>query len=262
MLSSNQSRFIFALMLTFIILTPCVISVSNTNTSIAPKNTMELAAPTITGLTLYEYENGSVGETLEYDAFDANPKNYSVTVDGSDYDSGIWDGGSITVLLVYLYTRNLIDSIPQEFTFVVTVFNDAEESASITTTVSIIQDVTGPIIEQPANITYEEGSFGNEIQWNITESNPDFYNISRLSNEPSSNSTVMETGRSRLPKAGALSKSFIIEAIWEKVMRLKSPFMFSIALRITRLLGAIWIRRSFGIESATSFSFEYKRISS
>jgi len=194
MLSSNQSRFIFALMLTFIILTPCVISVSNTNTSIAPANTMELAAPTITGLTLYEYENGSVGETLEYDAFDANPKNYSVTVDGSDYDSGTWDGGSITVLLVYLYTRNLIDSIPQEFSFVVTVFNDAEESASITTTVSIIQDVTAPIIGQPANITYEEGSFGNEIQWNITESNPDFYNISRVSNEPTSNTTVLETG--------------------------------------------------------------------
>ena len=194
MLSSNQSRFIFALMLTFIILAPCVISVSNTNFSMAPTDTMELAAPTITGLTFYEYENGSVGETLEYDAFDANPKNYSVTVDGSDYDSATWDGGSITVYLVYLYTRDLIDSIPQEFTFVVTVFNDAEESASITTTVSIIQDVTAPIIEQPLNITYEEGNFGNEIQWNITESNPDFYNISRVSNEPTSNNTVIETG--------------------------------------------------------------------
>ena len=155
---------------------------------------MELAAPTITGLTFYEYENGSVGETLEYDAYDANPKNYSVTVDGSDYDSGIWDGDSITVYLVYLYTRDLIESLPQEFTFLVTVFNDAEESASIATTVSVIQDVTAPIIEQPANITYEEGRFGNEIQWNITESNPDFYNISKVSNEPSSNSTVLETG--------------------------------------------------------------------
>ena len=194
MLSSNQSRFIFALMLTFIILAPCVISVSNSNFSMAPTDTMELAAPTITGLTFYEYENGSVGETLEYDAFDANPKNYSVTVDGSDYDSATWDGGSITVYLVYLYTRDLIDSIPQEFTFVATVFNDAEESASITTTVSIIQDVTAPIIEQPLNITYEEGNFGNEIQWNITESNPDFYNISRVSNEPTSNNTVLETG--------------------------------------------------------------------
>ncbi len=194
MLSSNHRRFIFALMLAFIVLSPCVISVSNTNFSITPTTTMELAAPTITGLTFYEYENGSVGETLEYDAFDADPKNYSVTIDGSDYDSGFWDGDSITVYLVYLYTRDLIDSIPQEFTFVVTVFNQAEESASITTTVSIIQDVTGPIIEQPANITYEEGSFGNEIQWNITESNPDFYNISRQSNEPTSNFTVMETG--------------------------------------------------------------------
>jgi len=169
MLSSNHRRFIFALMLTFIVLT-------------------------ITGLTFYEYENGSVGETLEYEAFDADPKNWSATVDGADYDSSIWDGGTITVYLAYLYTRDLIDSIPIEFTFVVTVFNQAEESESITTTVRIIEDVTGPIIEQPANITYEEGSFGNEIQWNITESNPDFYNISRLSNEPGTNFTVLESG--------------------------------------------------------------------
>ncbi|MHA1614162.1 MAG: hypothetical protein ACTSYJ_04910 [Candidatus Thorarchaeota archaeon] len=194
MLSSNHRRFIFALMLTFIVLSPCVISVSNTNLAIAPTNSMELAAPTITGLTFYEYENGSVGETLEYEAFDADPKNWSATVDGADYDSSIWDGGTITVYLAYLYTRDLIDSIPIEFTFVVTVFNQAEESESITTTVRIIEDVTGPIIEQPANITYEEGSFGNEIQWNITESNPDFYNISRLSNEPGTNFTVLESG--------------------------------------------------------------------
>ncbi len=194
MLSSNHSRFIFALMLTLIVLSPYVTSVSHVDFSITPVATMELAAPSITGLTFYEYENGTIGETLEYDAFDADPKNYSVTVDGSDYDSGIWDGSTITVYLVYLNTRDLIVTLPQDFTFVVTVFNQAEESDSITTTVRVILDVSAPDITQPANITYEEGSFGNEIQWNITESNPDFYNISRQSNEPGTNFTVLETG--------------------------------------------------------------------
>jgi hypothetical protein len=121
MQSSNQSRFIFALMLTLIILSPCVTSVSNTNFALSPSSTMELAAPTISGLTFYEFENGSSGETLEYDAFDADPLNYSVTVDGSDYDSGLWDGDSITVYLVYLYTMDLINSLPQDFIFVVPV---------------------------------------------------------------------------------------------------------------------------------------------
>ncbi|TFG95069.1 hypothetical protein E4H12_14025, partial [Candidatus Thorarchaeota archaeon] len=194
MLSSNQSRFIVALMLTLIVLSPSVTGVSNTNFIITPSRTLTLAAPTITGPTLFEYENGTKGEIIEYDAFDADPRNWSATVDGSDYDSGLWDGGSITVYLVYLRTRGLINTLPQEFTFVVSVFNMANESDSVTTTVRVIQDTTAPIITQPANITYEEGRFGNEIQWNITESNPDFYNISRISNEPGTNSSVLETG--------------------------------------------------------------------
>ncbi|MHA1289364.1 MAG: hypothetical protein ACTSPB_18405, partial [Candidatus Thorarchaeota archaeon] len=194
MLSSNQSRFIFAVMLTLIVLSPCVTSVSNTNFIMTPIGTMELAAPTITGPTSLEIENGTIGETIDYDAFDTDPKNYSVTVDGSDYDSGIWDGDTITVYLVYLQTRGLITALPQEFVFEVTVFNNANEFASISTTVNIILDTNAPNITQPTNITYEEGSFGNEIQWNITESNPDFYNISRTSNEPTSNSSVVETG--------------------------------------------------------------------
>ena len=160
----------------------------------APSGSMELAAPTITGPTSYEIENGTMGETIEYEAFDADPKNYSVTVDGDDYDSGIWGGSTVIVYLVWLRTRGLIDTVPQDFTFEITVFNNADESYSITTTVSVIQDIAAPIVEQPANITYEEGSFGNEIQWNITESNPDFYNISRTSNEATSNNTILESG--------------------------------------------------------------------
>ena len=194
MLSSNLTRFIFAFMLTLIILSPSVTSVSNIDASLAPATIMELAAPTITGPTLYEFQNGTVADTIEYDAFDEDPKNWSVTVDGSAYTSSSWDGDSVTVLLVYLRTRNLIVTVPQDFTFVITVFNQAEESASITTTVRVIQDEVAPDITQPANITYEEGQFGNVIQWNITEYNPDFYNISRYSNEPSSNSSVLENG--------------------------------------------------------------------
>lgn len=155
---------------------------------------MDLAAPTITGPTYFEFENGTVGRTIEYNAYDPAPKNWSVTVDGSDYTESSWNGGNVTVLLIYLITRNLIVTVPQDFIFVITVFNQASESASITTTVHVIQDVTAPEITQPANITYEEGRFGNIIRWNITESNPDFYNISRYSNELGTNFSVMETG--------------------------------------------------------------------
>ena len=194
MLSSNHSRLIFALTLTIIVLSPCVTTVSNTNLALIPSVHMEIAAPTISGPATYQFENGTVEETIEYQASAANPKNYSVTVDGASYESGTWDGGTITVHLVYLRTRDLITSLPKDFDFEVTVFNEANESASTSTTVTVIQDVLAPIIVQPANITYEVGSFGHDIRWNITESNPDFYNISRTSNEPVSNASTLESG--------------------------------------------------------------------
>jgi len=194
MLSSKGSRFIIALMLTWFVLSPCVLTVTNIDYSADPINKMETAAPTISGPTFYQFENGSRGDKLVYHAYDASPKNYSVTVDGKDYLSGLWDGENITVLLVYLYTLDMITTLPQDFQFLVTVFNEAGESASASTTVRVIQDVTAPIIKQPANITYEYGSFGHKIQWNITESNPDFYNITRYSNETANNFTVIEYG--------------------------------------------------------------------
>lgn len=181
-------------MLTLLVLSPYVTGISKTNPMATPSNHMELAAPTISGPATYQFENGTIGETIEYTASDSNPKNYSVTVDGDNYESGTWDGGTITVHLVYLQNRDLIVSLPQDFDFEVTVFNEANESASASTTVTVIQDVLAPIIDQPANITYEVGSFGHEIHWNITESNPDFYNISRTSNEPVSNASTLESG--------------------------------------------------------------------
>jgi len=155
---------------------------------------MEPAAPTITGPASYQFENGSVGETLIYDTFDANPKNYTVTVNASSYDSGVWVSGKLTVNLIYLYTRHMITALPMQFNFEVTVNNIANESASTQTALRVILDETAPIIQQHENITYEVGSFGHEINWNVTESNPDYYNVTRTSNESTSNYTQIASG--------------------------------------------------------------------
>jgi hypothetical protein len=194
MVSLNRRRILIALMFTWFVLTPYVVSVGNINLSFTPINKIELSAPTITGPTFYQYENGSVGETLVYDVYDQNPKNYTVTVNGSSYDDGLWSSGKLTVYLVYLYTRHMITSLPMQFNFQVTLYNQAEESASIQTTVRVIADVLPPLIQQLDNITYEVGSFGHEINWNVTESNPDFYNVTRVSNEPTSNYTEIASG--------------------------------------------------------------------
>lgn len=194
MVTLGRRNIAIVFMLAWLVLSPYALTTDNFGLSINPISTMELAAPTITGPSFFEFENGSIGHTVVYQASDPNPKNYTVTVDGSELTTGLWDGDNITVFLAWLYQDDWIDTLPKELTMICTVFNDQEESASATTTISVILDETAPIIAQPLNITYEVGSFGWEIQWNITESNPDFYNISRTSNEPVNNATVLESG--------------------------------------------------------------------
>jgi hypothetical protein len=183
-----------AIMLGLLVFSPYALTTGQINQSFDPLVTFELAAPTITGPSTYQFENGSVGHIITYEASDPNPKNYTVFVGNHELDTGLWDGGDITVYLAWLYRDDLVETLPQVLTMVCTVYNQEGESASATTTITIILDESAPIIAQPSNITYEYGSFGHEILWNITESNPDFYNISRTSNEPTSNSTVLEFG--------------------------------------------------------------------
>ena len=182
------------LMLGWLVLSPYALTTGTIGHSYDPTTQMELAAPTISGPSTYQFENGTIGKTIIYHASDPNPKNYTVTVDGEEIDSGIWDGDDIIVYIVWLYSEGLIDELPKELTMVCTVYNDEGESASATTIITVILDETAPLISQPENITYEVGSFGHEIRWNITESNPDFYNITRTSNEPTNNATVIESG--------------------------------------------------------------------
>jgi hypothetical protein len=194
MVSLGRRNFALIFVLAWLVMSPYALTTSNIEPAYSPIDRMELAAPTVTGPSYYEFENGTVGHTLVYHASDPDPKNFSVTVDGADFYSGFWAGGDIIVFLVQLYLGGYIDTLPQDLDFNCTVFNNQDESASATTLVRVLPDTTAPLIEQPENITYEEGSFGNEILWNITEANPEFYNITRQSNEPGTNFSVIESG--------------------------------------------------------------------
>lgn len=194
MVSLKRRNIAIAVILAWFVLSPYVLTTNNVSHSYDRIASMELAAPTISGPSTYQFENGTIGRTIVYHASDPDPKNYSVTANGIRLDYGFWEGGAITVYLAWLYQQNLVDTLPKEITMVCTVFNQEGESASATTIITVILDETSPIIAQPANITYEAGSFGHEIRWNITESNPDFYNVSRISNEPTSNESIIVSG--------------------------------------------------------------------
>jgi len=193
MVSKRSHCAIIALVLTWLVLQPAIggtIASSNRSSS----QTFFVASISINSPPDLTFENGSLNELIRWSPDAPNPKNYSVTRDGEVYRRGIWTGSDITVFLNHLYVEDLLDEpseVPSDFVFNCTVFNQDDESAWDVVIVHVIPDESAPIIAQPDNITYEEGSFGHEIKWNITETNPDFFNITRISNEPTSNETVI-----------------------------------------------------------------------
>ncbi|MGV9103307.1 MAG: hypothetical protein ACOC3C_04240, partial [Candidatus Thorarchaeota archaeon] len=154
------------------------------------------AAPTISGPADFSFENGSLGETITWNTTASDPKNYSVTRDGEVYEEDDWDGSNITIDLDHLYEENLTYSVPVSFDFECTVFNIHNESASDSVVVTVIADEAAPVVEVSSNFGdhYEEGSFGHKLTWQVNETNPDFYNITRQSNWPSDNFTTIESG--------------------------------------------------------------------
>ncbi|MFW9968045.1 MAG: hypothetical protein ACFFEA_12900 [Candidatus Thorarchaeota archaeon] len=196
MLTTRKHSVIIALILTWLVLQPAIGGTLAIDTPSQSKS-YSVASISIDDSPDLTFENGSLNEVIHWSPESPNPKNYSITRDGEVYRQAPWSGSDITVFLNHLYVEDLLDEpseVPSDFVFNCTVFNQDEESAWDVVIVHVILDEAAPIIAQPENITYEEGSFGHEIRWNITESNPDFYNLTRKSNEPTSNDTVMMSG--------------------------------------------------------------------
>ncbi|UCH04235.1 MAG: hypothetical protein JSW05_11765, partial [Candidatus Thorarchaeota archaeon] len=61
------------------------------------------AAPTIDSPSDITLENGSIGVTIEWRPIDPNPKNFTVTRNGTIHDEQVWHGDSIIVYLNHLY---------------------------------------------------------------------------------------------------------------------------------------------------------------
>ncbi len=136
-------------------------------------------APIINHPADISYEVGSTGHFITWNATDPAPKSYNITRNGTLLLSTSWDGSPITVDVNGLDVGTYI--------YTCTVMNENNETASDSVTVTVYPDTRAPIIVGNANITYEYGSEGNTIQWNITESNPDYYNITM-------NNTIVEEG--------------------------------------------------------------------
>jgi hypothetical protein len=201
MLSKQRRSMIFATLIALLVFSPVVAGLFGRESPPSPTQTFFVAQLEITHPADMVFENGSLGKQIVWNVTTENPKNFTVTRDGDVYDSGSYDGGLIVVDLNHLYEENLTKTLPVTFTFVCTVFDMSDESISDSVQVQVIADVLAPIIVPTidsvygaTNASYEVGSFGHTITWNITESNPSTFNVTRWSNETTSNFTVLEAG--------------------------------------------------------------------
>ncbi|MHA1950277.1 MAG: hypothetical protein ACW987_10415 [Candidatus Thorarchaeota archaeon] len=109
-------------------------------------------------------------KNITWNPSDANPSSYEVFDDEVSWQSGSWDGSAITVQLssLGLGSHNIT----------LAVWDAAGYSASDQVDVNVL-DGTLPLIDKPANVTYNEGTPGNSITWDPTDAHPSSYIIYR-----------------------------------------------------------------------------------
>ncbi|KKN08829.1 hypothetical protein LCGC14_1052760 [marine sediment metagenome] len=126
------------------------------------------------------YEEGTTGYSIKWTATDNNPGNYVTYKDGVEVDSGSWTSG-------VLITINVDGLTVGSYNYTIVVKNAYDNSATDTVIV-IVEDTTDPVVDIPADITYEEGTTGHSIKWTATDNNPGNYIIYKDGDEVDSGS--------------------------------------------------------------------------
>ncbi len=130
----------------------------------------DTTAPDIDSIPNILYELGSTGNVITWSPTDLSPESYEIYLDGSVIEEASWDGSPIDLntdgLMVGTY----------EFKIVV---SDSSGNVANDRVLVTVSDSTKPAVSSSSDIVYELGSNGNHIKWNVTELDPDHYDIYR-----------------------------------------------------------------------------------
>ncbi len=118
------------------------------------------------------YTEGTTGYSIIWTGTDDNPDYYWIYRDGALVSSGSWSSG---VGIAY-NVDGLINGV-YNFTILITDFDGL--SVSDTVWVTVTSAPIPPIIDQPDDITYTEGTTSYSIVWTGTDDNPSAYSIYR-----------------------------------------------------------------------------------
>ncbi|MFW9909957.1 MAG: hypothetical protein ACFFEF_15420, partial [Candidatus Thorarchaeota archaeon] len=126
--------------------------------------------PTIDSPANVTYSEGSTGYSITWDPNDTHTSSYEIYEDGVSVKSGTWNASietiSVSVDGLTVGTYN--------YTIVVT---DIGSNTIADTVYVIVYDGTLPTIDNPADVTYDEGDTGYSITWNPSDLNPVSYVI-------------------------------------------------------------------------------------
>ncbi|MGY5876099.1 MAG: NosD domain-containing protein, partial [Candidatus Thorarchaeota archaeon] len=127
------------------------------------------------------YAEFSTGNTISWQPFDDDLRDWSVEIDSTEIASGIWDQADEII------TVNVDGYAYGTYTTTVTIWDVDQNTVTDSVTISVYDDIAPTISHLPNTEAFVDGS-GQELVWEVSDLHPDQYQISRDGVELSSGS--------------------------------------------------------------------------
>ncbi|TXT57828.1 MAG: exported protein of unknown function [Candidatus Thorarchaeota archaeon] len=126
--------------------------------------------PSVVPVDDFVMPEGSQDFDVQWTLLDLNPKNYSVLLNGTEYQSGIWNESAETVNI------GLDEFSIGNYNLSILVF-DQDENSAVDMVIFSVFDGTAPVIQEQEDMEIEDGSIGNYISWQPSDLHPFSYTI-------------------------------------------------------------------------------------
>jgi parallel beta-helix repeat protein len=143
---------------------------SNVVTDSVIVSVIDTTTPAIDPPDDVQYELGSTGNTINWNASDLDPSSYEIHVDGSIVLDSSWNGSNV---------EYGVDGLSLGSHSVMIVVHDSSGNYASDTVIISVTDTIAPTIDSPADVEYELGSTGNSISWVVSDLDSETYNIHR-----------------------------------------------------------------------------------